>query len=51
MLVLPLRPSAWNALMMPHTVPNSPIKGETAAVVASQFMPRSRRVVSSLIPS
>ena len=37
--------------MMPHTVPSSPMKGDTVAVVASQFMLRSRRVTSSLMPS
>ena len=37
--------------MMPHTVPNSPMKGDTVAVVASKPMLRSRRVISSLMPS
>ena len=40
-----------NAEMMPHTVPNSPINGDTVAVVASQFMLRSSRATSSLMPS
>ena len=37
--------------MMPQTVPNRPMKGETEATVASQFMFISSLVTSSLIPS
>ena len=37
--------------MMPQTVPNRPMKGETEATVASQFMLRSNFVISSLMPS
>ena len=36
--------------MMPHTVPNRPMKGVTAAVVASSGKRRSRRVSSSDAP-
>ncbi len=43
----PAVPSPWNASIMPHTVPNSPIKGVIAPVVASQGKRRSRRVNSS----
>src|SRR5208337_632124 len=43
----PAVPRPWNASMMPHTVPNSPMKGVTAPVVASQGSRLSRRVSSS----
>ena len=49
-LVEPAVPNPLNASMMPRTVPNNPINGHTAAAVASQFMFRSSRVISSLIP-
>ncbi len=37
-VALPAKPSAEKASMMPHTVPNRPMNGQTLAVVASQFM-------------
>ena len=40
-----------SASMMPHTVPNRPTNGLTEAMVASQFILRSRREISSLMPS
>ena len=43
----PAVPSPWKASMMPQTVPNSPINGVTAPVVASQGSRLSRRVSSS----
>ena len=49
-LAAPAVPSCWNASMMPHTVPNRPMNGDTVAVVASKFMLRSSRVSSSLMP-
>ena len=35
-----------NAVMMPHTVPNSPTNGAVLAVVARNVRPRSSRVTS-----
>ena len=43
----PAVPSPWKASMMPHTVPNRPMNGVTAPVVASQGRRLSRRVSSS----
>ena len=43
----PAVPRPWKASMMPHTVPNSPMKGVTAPVVASHGRRLSRRVNSS----
>src|SRR5271170_6527039 len=37
--------------MIPQTVPNKPINGETVAVVARSIMLRSKRVISSLMPN
>ena len=41
------RANPWKASMMPHTVPNRPMKGVTAPVVASQGKRLSSRVSSS----
>src|ERR1700677_1107337 len=43
----PAVPRPWKASMMPQTVPNSPMNGVTAAVMASQGTLRSRREISS----
>ena len=40
-LVDPVSPMLRNAIMMPHTVPNSPMNGATLAVVASSGIRRS----------
>src|SRR5579863_10425627 len=50
-LAAPAVLNCWNASMMPQTVPNKPMNGETPAVVARILMLRSRRVSSSLMPS
>src|SRR5260370_20012840 len=39
----PAVPNPWNASMIPQTVPNSPINGVTAPVIASHGTLRSRR--------
>ena len=36
----------WKAFMMPQTVPNSPIKGDAVATMASEPRPSSRRAFS-----
>jgi len=36
-------PRPWNASMIPQTVPNNPMKGVTAPVMASQGTLRSMR--------
>jgi hypothetical protein len=43
----PSVPKPWKASMMPHTVPNKPMKGVTAPVMASHGRLRSNRVISS----
>jgi len=43
----PAVPRPWKASMMPQTVPKRPMKGVTAAVMASQGRLRSKRVTSS----
>ena len=43
---VPAVPRPRNASMIPQTVPNSPMKGVTAPVVASQVSQRSKRVSS-----
>ena len=49
-LVLPADPRFSNARMIPITVPNNPINGETDAMVASQFRFCSSRDSCSLSP-
>src|SRR5271168_3065386 len=44
----PAVPSPWKASMMPMTVPSRPMKGATAAMVASQVMLASMAVRASL---
>ena len=44
----PVRPMSPKASMMPHTVPNSPMKGPTLAVVARKLRRRSSRVASTV---
>ena len=36
-LVEPVSPILWNEIMIPTTVPNNPIKGDTLAVVANSW--------------
>src|SRR5208282_5473019 len=43
----PAVPRPWKASMIPQTVPNNPINGVTAPVIASHGTLRSRRVISS----
>jgi hypothetical protein len=45
----PARPMPSKALMMPTTVPNSPMKGAALPVVARKEKPRSRRSPSRLL--
>src|SRR5438552_2492472 len=47
----PAVPRPWNASIMPQTVPNRPINGVTAPVIASQGRLRSNRVISSNRPT
>ena len=46
-LAAPALPRPEKASMMPQTVPNRPMNGETEPVVASQDMPFSARRTSS----
>ena len=43
----PVAPMPWNALMMPHTVPNSPMNGVMLAVVARNGTRRSSLLTST----
>src|SRR6187399_2977450 len=47
-LAEPIRPISSNALMIPQTVPNSPMNGVTLAVVARNVTRRSSRVASTV---
>ena len=47
-LVEPVAPMPWNAAMMPHTVPNSPMYGVMLAVVARNGMRPSSLFTSTV---
>src|SRR5205809_225270 len=47
-LAEPMRPMSSNAVMIPQTVPKSPMNGVTLAVVARKLRRRSRRVTSTV---